>query len=83
MCFHLKNNYFYFFQLLNKFYAFRHLELNPSVKFAWPFLMHFEISFQWLPAGVLSSHLNKILTCLLQLLNIWHLPLQVIMSFAV
>jgi hypothetical protein len=51
--------------------------LMPTAGFAWPYLVHFNLALQWLPEGVVAAHLTALLDCYLQLLNVWHLPLQV------
>jgi hypothetical protein len=53
------------------------LLMKPTAGFAWPYLVHFNLALQWLPEGVVAAHLTALLDCYLQLLNVWHLPLQV------
>ena len=55
----------------------RQLQLKPSVAFAWPYLFHMQRMYTFLPVGVLAIHSSSVVDCYLQLLNVWHLPLQV------
>jgi hypothetical protein len=52
--------------------------MKPTAEFAWPFLLHLHCCVgKWMPGVVLACHADALLACYLQLLNVWHLPLQV------
>lgn len=51
--------------------------MKPTVEFAWPYLLHFHAMLSWYPEGTLRLHLTALVDVYLQLLNVWHLPLQV------
>eukprot|EP01032_Pedospumella_encystans_P008550 gene8550-10136_t len=54
----------------------RQLQLKPTAVFAWPYLLHMNCMYIFMTVGVLSLHASALVDCYLQLLNVWHLPLQ-------
>lgn len=58
-------------------YPLRLLAMKPTAGFAWPCLLHLNLSLAWLPDGVVGTHLRALLDCYLQLLSVWHVSLQV------
>jgi hypothetical protein len=73
-----KLSYKFFFSFILVLILYRQLSLKPTVDFAWPFVSHLNVLVGTCTFGVLYIHTDTLINCYLQLLNVWHLPLQVL-----